>query len=406
LKSKNFKELQNRLSWTVNDILTMHTHILLGSSLDDSLGSAFLDRIKGLINVNRKIIEKNMSDFFKLSIINLCTVNKCLLDFLRNNDNDLVRGYIETNQHPLKKAFDDLEKSPSNLSLLSYLYLNITGNAKILKDDIKIFISEFEKMKKLLLEHYESLRNYEAILIACNLFELKEYDLFDKISGSLEKKLLSKSIDWQVRPFFIRMLIYKLTRFEIKKPLDFEIYPSFDEINLEDVLHKLFTQYSEEKPEIEINSDDIEKLHKFSDAEIRKKLSSILKKSDFIDEFAKRRLDEEASKPHTGYEFSDFEVRISKDTKGGFGNVITVCFPIKSGQEISGSSVPEKYAYQIIKPFTHFYGDCAVIFLTAKKCSQALENYVKKLQSPRKMPIQILQDEELCKLFKYYGCLE
>lgn len=89
-------------------------------------------------------------------------------------------------------------------------------------------------------------------------------------------------------------------------------------------------------------------------------------------------------------------------------NSVMVCFPIKSGQEIKSDSVPESVAYQVMKPFIHLYGDCVVIFITAKKCSQPLGNYIKKLQTIQNppLPIDVLQNENLCKIFKFYKLLD
>jgi hypothetical protein len=399
LKYNNFPELQNRLSWTINDVSIMRIQILLGSTLDDSLGSAFFDRLDGLVNVDNAIITQNKTEFLKLSIINLCVVNRCLVDYIlkiNGKYSGLVRKYLMKNQIALKKAFSDLDKIPDNLSLLSFVYLNIKSNCAILNEDIAILQKDFESIKKLISENYKLLRDYDCVLTACNLFDF-EKDLFNEIYEFCAEKLSKHRIDWKIRPFFIQLLIYGLKKLKIDDILNFEIYPTFDPLNVEEILQKLFIKFYEKEDRITINQTELTKLYNMNDIEIRKKLMSILEKSSYIDKFAKEGLEEEANKPHTGYEISDFEVRI---------NEITACFPIKTGKEIRSDSVPEDYVYQIIKPFIHFYDNCVVIFITAKKCSQPLMNYIKKLQTMYKLPIAVIQGETLCKLFKFYNHLD
>ncbi|HEY9207263.1 MAG TPA: hypothetical protein VIO58_15240 [Candidatus Methanoperedens sp.] len=138
---------------------------------------------------------------------------------------------------------------------------------------------------------------------------------------------------------------------------------------------------------------------------IRKKLSEIFQMSKYINKYAKERLNEEAKKPHTGYEISDFEIRIDENPEISFSKTIVACLPIKSGKEIKKESVHELYIYQIIKPFTHYYDNCVVIFITARKCSQPLKNYIDKLNAVYNFPIGVVQEENLCSLFKYYNLL-
>ena len=80
LNNKRFDKLQNLLSWTINDVSVMHIQVLQGSSLGDSLGSSFIDRLSGLVNVDNKLITTDNQQFKKLAIINLCAINRCLVE--------------------------------------------------------------------------------------------------------------------------------------------------------------------------------------------------------------------------------------------------------------------------------------------------------------------------------------
>jgi hypothetical protein len=81
-----------------------------------------------------------------------------------------------------------------------------------------------------------------------------------------------------------------------------------------------------------------------------------------------------------------------------------LCIPFKTGQEIKSNVVPEDVIYQILRPFANF-DNCIVIFITAKKCSQPLINYIKRIQGKYGWPIAIIQADELAKLLKINGFL-
>lgn len=79
-----------------------------------------------------------------------------------------------------------------------------------------------------------------------------------------------------------------------------------------------------------------------------------------------------------------------------------LCMPFKSGLEIPSKTVPENISYQIFRPFIHF-DKTVVIFITAKRCSQNLMNYIKRMQDKLGWPIAVIENEELAKLLKVNG---
>lgn len=409
LRYNNYEELQNRLNWTINDVSIMHVQVLQGSSLRDSLGSAFIDRMSGIVKVDNEIITKNNKEFLKLAIINLCSINNCLVDIFNNiggGPDNKIKKYIETNQISLKSAFQNVEKNNDNLGLLTFIYLNLVNNVKIINSEIDSEKDTFKEIKKLIDNGYKSLRIYDSILMACNLYYLNENTLFDKIYGDIETNLLTYRIDWKIRPFFIKLLLLYLKKNKVTEKIDIDILPTFDSIQTSEILNKLFTNFYINSIDVSISDEDMRKLNLMKDKDIRDKMYKIFLKSKFIEDIEKKRLEIEFSKPHTGYEISDLEVHIKNNNGNKFNNSVMVCFPIKSGQEIRTDTVPESYVYQIMKPFTHFYNNCVVIFITAKKCSQPLINYVKKLQILYKFPIEIIQDKTLCELLKFYELLD
>lgn len=414
LKNNDFQNLQQCLEMAICDVSTINIQILSGSHYagGDSLSGAFFDRLKHLIECASKIInnksDEKLSSFFKLAIISLCIVNRCLVDystFIKNGAyKDLVKEYTNQTQIALKKAFLDIEKTQDNLDLLCWTYLNIKDNSFILGEDISLINGEFEKIKKQIKENYQSIRDRNLIYLACNMFELKEELLFDEIYEFYQKKLLNDKPDHNYRPLFIRLLICKLKKSKINITIDLEIYPEVDALNTEEVMQKLFPDYYANNTNIVITPTDLEKLYKLNDLKLRKKLGQILQKSNNIAKFEKDKLLQESTKPHSGYETSDIEVKIKGNSTGADEDII-VHFVIKSGVEIK-NSVSDKWMSQIIKPFTHYYGKCVVIFLTAKRCSQPLIKQINLFKTKNKYPIEILQDTNLCKILKFYQCLD
>jgi hypothetical protein len=79
--------------------------------------------------------------------------------------------------------------------------------------------------------------------------------------------------------------------------------------------------------------------------------------------------------------------------------------PFKTGVEIKNDTVSVDYAHQILRPFVHF-DNCVVIFITAKRCSQALMNYIKQFKDKWHLYIEVIENEELAKLLKANNLLK
>lgn len=144
-----------------------------------------------------------------------------------------------------------------------------------------------------------------------------------------------------------------------------------------------------------VSDSDLALLNGYKDAELRDKIAEILVGVD------KTSLAREKSKPHSGYEISDMELPFYIGDE-----MFQLCIPVKSGQEIKKDIVSENYAYQIYKPFSIFGDKCLVIFVTAKKCSQSLDAYIKRMSTKVNWKVEILQEKELCQVLKYNGLLK
>jgi hypothetical protein len=402
---KNKPKLQKLLNWSIGDLYTAHMMVLSGDNLSDSLGSTFMERLNELISADCKIIDSKDPDFFKLSLINLCTANSLLIDYVNITDaskeqKDLAKKYMELSNLSLKKAFIETEISGESIHLLLYAYLTTCNIAKILNDDVDNLKGKYDDTVSLFEKHVSKLRAYTIILSLCNLYYLNNEKfrvIFDKVFENLSTK-----VDWINRPFYIKMILLYLLDIELGiEIIPLKIYPNFEIVNVDEVMQKLFPKYFSNNNPPAVNDSDLAILMNYDDSEIRIKLAHIFEQSQYLSENQKRQLVEEASKPHTGSEISDFEVCIGED----YPNIIYACMPIKSGREITTPSVPETYAYQIMKPFIHLHYKCVVIFITAKRCSQALDAYIKKLKAMYQFPIAIIQEAYLCSIFKFYGQL-
>lgn len=400
----NRPELQDRLGWTISDLHTAHILMLMGDNLTDSLGSCFFERLKGLVTVDCKLIDDKDREFYKLAVINLCNVIDVLNYYINMANADpeykeLAKSYMRLSFASLQKTFLDAEKPSTDINLSFFIYTAVQKCARVLNEEVEALLDTYKKLGNQLEGEIADLKAYNSILSLCDLYYLnkeKFISLFEKV---FEK--VSAKVDWVNRPFYIRMLLFYLEETGIgAEPIKLKIRPTFNPSNVDEITEKLFPEYFLNKDQLTITADEIAKLMTFTDTEIRTKLAAILQRSKYISPSEKEGLPAESKKPHTGGEISDFEVCMEI----GSHNLLHICLPIKSGREIT-TSVPENYAYQILKPFVRLYDRCAVIFVTARRCSQALDGYIKQLKALYGFPIDVIQEEYLCRIFKFYDQL-
>jgi hypothetical protein len=165
------------------------------------------------------------------------------------------------------------------------------------------------------------------------------------------------------------------------------------QIDMHGFLAATFSGY-DRIPKADLAVTDIEALHGLNDKALRKAIASVLIGVDPV--VAQR----EADKPHSPAEISDMEIPVIIDDQ-----LYYLCMPFKSGVEITGKAVPVEVAYQIIRPFMYFPANCVVVFVTAKPCSQYLLNYIKVARATQGWAIEVIQHQELAKLFKINGLL-
>ena len=138
-----------------------------------------------------------------------------------------------------------------------------------------------------------------------------------------------------------------------------------------------------------VSTEQIASVQSMKDQDLRLKFSKTIKGVD------QQILLREATKPHGSFEISDMEVPIQFQ-----GRMIYLCIPFKTGVEIRENTVPINAIYQILRPFLEF-NSCVVIFVTAKKCSEQLMNYIKKMKNKMNWPIEVIEERTLSALLLY-----
>ena len=209
----NRPEIKNRLHWTVGDLYTAHVLILQGNNLSDSLGSAFLDRLAGIVKVDCQLIDIGDKEFFKLAIINLCTINSVLCDYLSLPDiladqKTMAKKYLRSSFESLKSAFLKTALLADKISLQLFIYRTLVSSAKILDEKIEFLQDHYIDLLKQLETQISKLNAYDRILSLCSLYYLskeKFTELFEKIFEGL-----SSEVNWVNRPFYVKMLILYL----------------------------------------------------------------------------------------------------------------------------------------------------------------------------------------------------
>lgn len=216
------------------------------------------------------------------------------------------------------------------------------------------------------------------------LFEEKYSDIINEISK--QKTGLNTFL-------FVKCLAQYLSSQNNIENVEFSLHSlQKNNIDFSEHIDTVFNNYYKSAA-ISLVDGELTKLLAYNDDTLRAKVANTIKGVD------PNILARESKKPHGVSEISDMEIPIKLD-----GKKFYMCMPFKSGVEINGNSVPESISYQIFRPFLHF-DNCVVVFVTAKRSSQNLMNYIKRMQSKLGWNISVIENEELAKLLKINGQL-
>jgi len=290
---------------------------------------------------------------------------------------------------------------------ISFLYW-VEDNFKNLNDNnIRTLRSKINSIKEVIEINYESEFEYYNILnmelrndyvdgadnVGINPFK-EHLELVRFLKISLDYFII-KSIDYFQNNQQVHILLKEIR--EIRKRLERVEYDEIKIINIDKIIELIFSEFNK-MSETTISDKDINNIYQMDDLQIRKSLAEILKNNTNLSNYARNLLSFEAKKPHTAFEISDFEFPLNYEN-----NTYFICFVIKSGKEIRSDSISiDKVWYQIYRPFQELK-NAIVIFLTAKKPSEVLKNWIKKHNSDNpSQQIVIIEGENFAKLFKIY----
>jgi len=316
-----------------------------------------------------------------------------------------LNAYSEINHDNYKaQALDLLQK------LNSYLdkFTSVDEITSILKSNIQLDL--FYKVQKnktiqiLKLEEDElstdlndlpNVKSEHQLRILTSLYFLdpkRFVSLFEKYFDSLTKDIANSKPGLN-NLLLLQCLAYYNQIHPVSANLDITLDPIFEsKLDLNSHLKDIFQDYENSHAET-ISQAELDLLLGYNDEVLREKVANVIIGVD------KGVLERERKKPHGGFEISDMELRIKLAGENYF-----LCMPFKSGVEIREKAVPESISYQIFRPFINF-NRTVVIFVTAKRCSQNLMNYIKRMQDKLKWDIAVLENEELAKLLKVNGQL-
>jgi len=304
----------------------------------------YIGKAKDLLNSIIKI----QSRFHSLDSINKLLLENVQLDIFRIYQNWKLECVLEKEKTPINIEIPNLDtyKSENSLRILSSLYfLNKEQFISLFENKYDQIVSEIAKQRV-------GLNNF--LFVKC----LANY-LF--LTGN-------EAIELDLNPLR-------------KGNLDFSKY-----------INNVFKDYHQ-SAYVTLTDEELPRLLNYDDDTLRAKVAETILGVD------KHILNRESQKPHGVSEISDMEIPIRLEDE-----LYYMCMPFKSGREISSNTVPVGISYQIFRPFLHF-DNCVVVFVSAKRASQPLMNYIKRMQSKLGWNITVIENEELAKLLKQNGLL-
>ncbi len=150
----------------------------------------------------------------------------------------------------------------------------------------------------------------------------------------------------------------------------------------------------EKASELQISNEEYDYLDSLTDQQIRDALASVIKGGE------KYQVLRESEKPHSGYELSDIDFRITIN-----GVHILVSIPIKSSRELKSKVMSVDYFHQLAKPQLTL-GSNVVILVTTTRISESLSNLIRMANDRLGWQIAAVERHQLAQLLKYHELLK
>jgi len=380
------------------DTATMLTIILgfnrqicdIGSSTDDN----FVERMPRVLWAIQYVYKKSLEEVYTPSIYVLVNLEQALTEYIFSSH--------QTYKEKAKKLLSDVESLLSLFEQNAKIKENIKSNLQlnlfltVQKLRTNSVFGNKKNNEQLSIGDISHVRTEGKLRILSSLFYLDKKQFIQYF----EAELASLTDDtYRSRPglnnfLFLQCLSHYCSLDELfNNTIELNLKSfGINKIDVQYNLKNIFSKYEESHKE-NISRDELNILLGYSDEILRAKLA------DTIIGVDKGVLEREKKKPHGAFEIADMELKVRLNQESYF-----LCMPFKSGVEIKSSTVPESVSYQIFRPFIHF-DKTIVVFITAKRCSQNLMNYIKRMEDKLGWGIAVLENEELAKLLKINGQL-
>lgn len=354
------------------------------SDLGSSTDNYFFTRMENCTWAFKYVLNNLLEEYFIPSLYCICNLIQTLMLYNKTGKNK-YEDKIEPLINMLYSILNEFIKSKEVRDITKHnVKLNLFIDRQ-LKDISSLTGDEFEFEYSI--DEFENLGTEDLLRVLTSLVDV-ELDLFNQIFVSkinyFDSEVDNMNMTSKLLMLRVCSMYYTYNELDLYEELECGIFEKFDSINTDRFLNQVFNFSN-----IDITSvteAHVQELHGLKDDELR------IKFSNTINGVNPAILNREARKPHGAHEISDMEVPIRFN-----GDSVYLCLPFKSGVEISGSSVPVQVSYQIVRPFIEFE-NCVVIFVTAKRCSEYLMNYIKKLRDSLQWPIEVIEDKALAAL--------
>lgn len=362
--------------------------VLLGvGSFGSSTDNYFVDRLDGLLEAVRDILDKKRKDVFLPALYSLLNLHQTLIELLGICKNtkcwELARKALEKVHSTLEYAVSiaDVQRQMDATVQLKFFFIDQQKKYHHLWESECGW--EFDELDFGGLDWVPQLRCLRSIadhdstrfITWCQMLLPTWSRHFEKLAARPKVLLLD--------------VLASYAQINGNEPFQLDIrYRSSDTVSIDELFPKYFNGYLA-IPSLEMSVNELNKLYSYDDNELRLRVANSMINVDPV------MVQREARKNHGVSEIADMEIPINISKE----RTHYLCMPFKSAREISSSSVPISYMYQIVRPFT-FFDHCIVVFVTAKRCSMPLMNEVKLIRERFNWPVGVIEHRDLAALLK------
>lgn len=354
----------------------------IGGSTDDY----FVDRMPKLLDGITYVFRSKHEELYIPSVYNLLNLHRTIFFYTESGHTT----YLEKLNNLRERVTSLLDKTAQLIEFEKIIDSN---------ESVKLFYEQYLFQKAALMDEEYKFREEETKLdgltlqrklrVLSNLSYLNKDLFIVQFENSFPEIKQTTITDTAIIIDLISSYFRLKGEIEL---IDLNIKSGVERVELAENMNSVFKQINNISS-ISISKEELDILYNYGDSELREKVGRTLLNIPPYE------IEREIRKPHGVSEISDMEVRVRIG-----GKIVYLCMPFKTGKEIKADSVTVGVMYQLLRPFFHF-NNCAVVFVTAKKCSQNLVNEIKRAYDKYGFCIEILEQVQLAKLLKVNGLL-